>query len=58
MAQFVQSHAYGNASMPEFRRFVQSKTGTDLSGFFAAWLDTTTPPPDEYLYPGTLRAYS
>ncbi|ATL65507.1 M1 family metallopeptidase [Nocardia terpenica] len=56
MAQFVQSHAYGNASMPEFRRFVQSKTGTDLSGFFAAWLDTTTPPPDEYLYPGTLRA--
>ncbi|MGW5517371.1 M1 family metallopeptidase [Nocardia africana] len=55
VAQFVRSHAYGNASMPEFRDFIQTKTTTDLSGFFTAWLDTTTPPPDQYLYPGSLR---
>ncbi|MBO0854815.1 MAG: M1 family metallopeptidase [Nocardia sp.] len=53
--QFVQSHAYRNASMPEFRAFIQSKTTSDLSGFFAAWLDTATRPADRYLYPGTLR---
>jgi aminopeptidase N len=56
VAQFVQSHAYGNASMPEFRQFMQSKTTADLSGFFTAWLDRTDPPPDEYLYPGTLHS--
>ena len=55
VAQFVQSHAYGNASMPEFREFMQSRAATDLSGFFAAWLDSTTVPPDQYLYPGDLR---
>ncbi|MCM6773021.1 M1 family metallopeptidase [Nocardia sp. CDC159] len=51
---FVQSHAYGNASMPEFRQFVQSRTGVDLAGFFAAWLDHDTAPGPEYLYPGSL----
>ncbi len=56
VARFVQSHAYGRASMPEFRRFIQATTHTDLSGFFAAWLDTSTPPPDRYLYPGSLHA--
>ncbi|MBB5913094.1 aminopeptidase N [Nocardia transvalensis] len=56
ISQFVQSHAYGNASMPEFRQFVQSKTGIDLSGFFAAWLDSSDVPADEYLYPGALRS--
>ncbi|WP_280269580.1 M1 family metallopeptidase [Nocardia wallacei] len=55
ISHFVRSHAYGNASMPEFRDFVQSRTGTDLSGFFAAWLDGTEIPSDEYLYPGSLR---
>lgn len=55
IAQFVRSHAYGNADMPEFRRFMQSKTAVDLSGFFTAWLDRTAVPADEYLYPGSLR---
>ncbi|WP_024800721.1 M1 family metallopeptidase [Nocardia sp. BMG51109] len=55
ISRFVQSHAYGNASMPEFRRFIQSLTETDLTGFFAAWLDDTAMPPDDYLYPGGLR---
>ncbi|GAB2715267.1 M1 family metallopeptidase [Nocardia thraciensis] len=55
IAEFVRAHAYGNASMPEFREFMQSRTGIDLSGFFAAWLDGTEIPPDEHLYPATLR---
>ncbi len=52
---FNAAHAYGNASMPEFRTFMQSKSTTDLSGFFDAWLNRTTLPPDEYLFPGALR---
>ncbi|WP_067819844.1 M1 family metallopeptidase [Nocardia inohanensis] len=52
---FVTAHKYGNASMPEFRKFLQSRTQHDLTGFLAAWLDRTEPPADEYLYPGTLR---
>ncbi|MEU0872852.1 M1 family metallopeptidase [Nocardia brasiliensis] len=53
--EFNAKHAYGNASMPEFRKFVQSKSSTDLTGFFDAWLDQAAPPPDEYRYPGSLR---
>ncbi|WP_433757436.1 M1 family metallopeptidase [Nocardia sp. CA-135398] len=53
--EFYAAHAYGNASMPEFRTFMQSKSPTDLTGFFDAWLNRTTPPQDEYLYPGALR---
>ncbi|MBF6179400.1 M1 family metallopeptidase [Nocardia otitidiscaviarum] len=53
---FVVGHAYGNASMPEFREFVRSRTSHDLTGFFTAWLDREEPPADEYLYPGTLRS--
>ncbi|MCP2295798.1 Peptidase family M1 [Nocardia amikacinitolerans] len=55
LREFLAKHAYGNASMPEFRAFVQSKTGTDLRGFFDAWLNQTAPPADEYLFPGDLR---
>ncbi|MEU8897927.1 M1 family metallopeptidase [Nocardia sp. NPDC048505] len=53
--EFLRAHAYGNASMLEFRTFVQSKSGTDLTGFLRAWLDTEEPPADEYLFPGALR---
>ncbi|PXX66791.1 peptidase M1-like protein [Nocardia tenerifensis] len=53
--EFNAGHAYGNATMPEFRRFVQSKSPTDLTGFFDAWLNQATQPPDEYLFPGSLR---
>ncbi|WP_067670048.1 M1 family metallopeptidase [Nocardia miyunensis] len=55
VAQFVRSHAYGNASMPEFRQYMQSRTPVDLSGFFADWLDGATRPADRYLYPGSLH---
>lgn len=54
--EFVSTHRYGNASMPEFRKFLQSKTTQDLTGFLEAWLDRTEPPADQYLYPGTLHA--
>ncbi|WP_040803565.1 M1 family metallopeptidase [Nocardia concava] len=53
---FVTAHKYGNASMPEFRQFIQSRTPHDLSGFFTAWLDRTDRPADEFLYPGPLRS--
>ncbi|MET7767931.1 M1 family metallopeptidase [Nocardia sp. NPDC005366] len=53
--EFIAAHVYGNASMPEFRTFVQTKSPTDLSGFLRAWLDDTVPPPREYLFPGALR---
>lgn len=52
---FVRQHRFGNASMPEFRRFIQSRAGKDLAPFFAAWLDQETRPPDEFLFPGRLR---
>jgi len=55
LPEFLARHAYGNASMPEFRAFAQSKTPTDLTGFFTAWLDGTTTPAQEYLYPADLR---
>ncbi|AVH20949.1 M1 family metallopeptidase [Nocardia cyriacigeorgica] len=56
LREFATANAYGNASMPQFRDFIQSESGTDLSGFFAAWLDQAAPPADEYLFPGDLRA--
>ncbi|WP_245671510.1 M1 family metallopeptidase [Nocardia amamiensis] len=52
---FLAAHAYGNASMPEFRAFVQSRSPMDLTGFFDAWLNRTEPPPEEYLFPEALR---
>ncbi|MEU1429429.1 M1 family metallopeptidase [Nocardia sp. NPDC005746] len=53
---FVMAHRYGNASMPEFRTFLGSRSPVDLTGFLAAWLDRTDRPADEFLYPGPLRA--
>ncbi|RDI67853.1 M1 family metallopeptidase [Nocardia pseudobrasiliensis] len=53
--EFVQSHRNGNASIPEFRKFIQSKTTNDLTGFFDAWLNGRKRPADQYLYPGPLH---
>ncbi|MGS2808480.1 M1 family metallopeptidase [Nocardia sp. MW-W600-9] len=52
---FVNAHRDGNASMPEFREFLQSRTSLPLGDFLAEWLDATTPPREAFLYPGTLR---
>ncbi|MEU0876435.1 M1 family metallopeptidase [Nocardia brasiliensis] len=51
---FAQSHRHGNASIPELRQFVQSRTQKNLTGFFDAWLNGKKRPASEYLYPGSL----
>ncbi|WP_225726847.1 MULTISPECIES: M1 family metallopeptidase [unclassified Nocardia] len=51
---FVQDHKFGNASIPEFRDFMQLRSPEQLGGFFDAWLNGTTRPADEYLFPGSL----
>ncbi|MEU7630892.1 M1 family metallopeptidase [Nocardia sp. NPDC049220] len=53
---FLAAHAFGNTSMPELREFIQSRARTDLTGFFDAWLNRTAPPPEEYLFPESLRS--
>jgi aminopeptidase N len=45
----------GNASWPQFEKFVQDLAGKDLSGFFAAWFHSDKKPDDKYLFPGSLR---
>lgn len=54
LSQFVQAHHFSTASMPEFRQFMQARTGIDLREFFVAWLDDRVVPPREYLFPGSL----
>jgi aminopeptidase N len=48
-------HRDGNASWPEFEKFVAEIAGKDLKGFFDAWFRGDTQPADEYLYPGPLH---
>ncbi|MFC6009841.1 M1 family metallopeptidase [Nocardia lasii] len=51
---FVNAHRAGNASMPQFREFLQTRTSMPLKDFLAEWLDGTRAPRDAFLYPGTL----
>lgn len=53
---FVQGHRNGNASIPEFRQFMQSRTPVGLTAFFDAWLNQAAKPAAEFLYPGSLRS--
>ncbi|MFF2088649.1 M1 family metallopeptidase [Nocardia sp. NPDC058176] len=55
LRDFVADHRDGHASMPEFREFLQSRTSLPLNDFLAEWLDTTTAPREDFLFPGTLR---
>ncbi|WP_026360671.1 M1 family metallopeptidase [Amycolatopsis nigrescens] len=55
LREWPAAHKHGNASWPEFEKFVEGAAGSDLSGFFAAWFRGTGIPPDEHLYPGNLR---
>ncbi|MFC3964400.1 M1 family metallopeptidase [Nocardia jiangsuensis] len=55
LRDFPSAYAGGNASMADWRTFVQRRTQLPLDGFFDAWLGGETPPPDEYLFPGGLR---
>ncbi|WP_378740096.1 M1 family metallopeptidase [Nocardia brasiliensis] len=54
LLDFAQQHKHGNASIPEFRQFVQSRAKENLDGFFNAWLNGRQRPADKYLYPGSL----
>ncbi|MFE6924938.1 M1 family metallopeptidase [Nocardia sp. NPDC057663] len=51
---FVSTRRDGHASMPEFRQFLQSRTSMPLGEFLGEWLDSTSPPREAFLYPGTL----
>ncbi|ATL69000.1 M1 family metallopeptidase [Nocardia terpenica] len=55
---FNENHRNANASIPEFRDFIQSRASQDLTGFFDAWLNGTTKPADQYLYPGSLHNHA
>jgi len=56
LRDFTRLHRDGNATWLDFERLAQSVSGLDLTGFFRAWAHSTTAPPDEYLYPGSLHA--
>jgi len=55
LKEWPTKHKDGNASWPEFEKFVADTAGQDLTGFFKAWFHDDTQPSDEYLYPGPLR---
>ena len=48
-------HRNGNASWPEFERYVEQVSGQDLTGFFQAWFRDAKQPDPKYLWPGTLH---
>ncbi|MFE7588450.1 M1 family metallopeptidase [Kitasatospora sp. NPDC057512] len=54
LKRWTADHAYGNASFPQFEALAAKVSGKDLKGFFDAWAHSTTIPPKQYLYPGTL----
>ncbi|MCM6772515.1 M1 family metallopeptidase [Nocardia sp. CDC159] len=56
LKDFLAKYKYANASIPDFREFVQSRTTKNLTGFFNAWLNGRQRPADEYLFPGSLSA--
>ena len=55
LKDWAADHKDGNASWPEFEKFVEDVTKKDLSAFFVAWFHSDTRPADEFLYPGSLR---
>jgi aminopeptidase N len=48
-------HRNGNASVPEFQKYVELVSRKNLKGFFDAWFYTAAKPAPEYLYPGALK---
>ncbi|MGB3443004.1 MAG: M1 family metallopeptidase [Actinophytocola sp.] len=55
LKEWPAKHRDGNASWPDFEKFVSETAGKDLTAFFEAWFRTDTVPGDEFLYPGPLR---
>lgn len=52
---WLTAHRGGNASWPQFEAHAEQVSGQQLDGFFAAWFHGTQRPPDEHLWPGSLR---
>ncbi|SFB08468.1 Peptidase family M1 [Amycolatopsis marina] len=55
LPEWSAAHRDGNASWPEFERFVTDIAGQDLGEFFDTWFRGTAMPADEFLFPGSLR---
>ncbi|WP_181777346.1 M1 family metallopeptidase [Amycolatopsis pittospori] len=55
MAGFPMINPQGNQNWHDFELYVAAMTQLDLTAFNHAWLDGTVRPPDDVLYPGTLR---
>jgi aminopeptidase N len=55
LPEWAAEHRDGNASWPEFERFVTEIAGQDLGAFFDTWFRGTTRPGDEFLFPGSLQ---
>ncbi|PRX50501.1 peptidase M1-like protein [Prauserella shujinwangii] len=55
LREFPAQHRNGNASWPQFENHAEKLAGRQLDGFLDAWFRGTEQPPDEYLYPGSLR---
>lgn len=47
-------HRHGQASWPDFERYVEKLSGKNLDGFFDAWFRGTAKPAEKYLFPGKL----
>jgi len=55
LREWPAAHRDSNASWPQFEEFVAERAGRDLRPFFDAWFRGSQEPPDELLYPGSLR---
>jgi aminopeptidase N len=55
LKEWPDKHRDGNASWPEFEKFVTDIAKKDLGDFFTAWFHSAEQPADEFLYPGKLR---
>ncbi|GAB3495047.1 M1 family metallopeptidase [Amycolatopsis cihanbeyliensis] len=54
LPEWAAEHREGNASWPEFERFVTEISGQELDAFFAAWFRGTGIPRRARLFPGSL----
>ncbi|WP_329538428.1 M1 family metallopeptidase (plasmid) [Streptomyces sp. NBC_01450] len=57
LKRWTRDHRYGNASWPQFESLTSEMAGRNLHGFFRAWAHSSTEPPAEYLYPGSLKRH-
>ncbi|WP_433272112.1 M1 family metallopeptidase [Actinosynnema sp. CS-041913] len=54
LSGFPMINPQGNQNWHDFELYVAAVAQLDLTEFYHAWLDGTTIPSDEFLYPGTL----